>query len=721
MLVTTPLFNREWYLTRNPDVAEAVAQGLLDPLEHFLQYGLHEGRSPGPLLDVQYYLRHNPDVAAAVSRGETTAYDHFLSFGVFEGRAPIALFDASYYLTHNPDVAQAVRAGDFTPIQHFIEYGQYEGRVVTPIIDLGAYMGANPDVYRAVQEGGMSAMEHLMLYGIREKRDLGNGIDFGMMDGDPVFLHLLAEGRIVDALLRVTEVAPYLPDYGPPDPDPPGPDPDPYPGPGPWGTWDNPYPLKPYVPEYHTPDTENFIKLADLSASQWQIVHAELGENHFFATSSAALTDHLAIDAGCGCSESVLYATLDQPLNEKYAPFLLNIPLLNLTAQAGSADPGTIGLDLINSAGIAAIINTQSTADLAIINVPVVIDDEDPTPLFLAAVDIDESAQHDFVVVYKEPMEPCGCGSEQFLALWNAHLDRFSITAVDGAHEVSVNISSLLIWAMGDSSINSFSGNGASGSGLDGSLSTLMVAGQGSLELNIAELKGNGEAAGFVYSDLAGYEAEALTLKLAELDVDEGNKSDLSTVTGERKSDHLIALPPPMEGAIIEIQNMTLTSTWGYTAGPVFNDLLDLTAWSISDKADLAGSVLSLTIKQGDLVKTGDTSHYVDFIFCLDLDGAGPAEDTTLILSNVVTDDEYNVMLKAIDTVNRDGLESTLCLIDPDGPNLMEDGALSEAFSYPSDPDWSIRLDSDNVEDSAAIQGIIGILVDEGSFIFGVV
>src|SRR5690606_32042320 len=161
-------------------------------------------------------------------------------------------------------------ARDFTPIQHFIEYGQYEGRIVTPIIDLGAYMDANPDVYRAVQDGEMSAMEHLMLYGIREKRDLGNGIDFGMMDGDPVFLRLLAEGRIVDALLRVAEVAPYLPDYGPPDPDPPGPDP--YPGPGPWGTWDNPYPLKPYVPEYYTPDTENVIKLADLSASQWQTV-----------------------------------------------------------------------------------------------------------------------------------------------------------------------------------------------------------------------------------------------------------------------------------------------------------------------------------------------------------------------------------------------------------------------------------------------------------------
>lgn len=694
MLVMTPLFNREWYLTHNPDVAEAVAQGLVDPLDHFHQYGVHEGRSPGPLLDVQFYLHYNPDVAAAVARGETTAYDHFLSFGMFEGRAPIALFDASYYLAHNPDVAQAVRAGDFTPIQHFVEYGQYEGRIVTPIIDLGAYMGANPDVYRAVQDGEMSAMEHLMLYGIREKRDLGNGIDFGMMDGDPVFLRLLAEGKIVDALLRVTEVAPYLPDYGPPDPIP---DPDPPdPGPSGWGTLENPYPLDANVSEYHLPNFDNYIKLADLSKEQ--IIFAYSDYNYFLATSSAALTEHLIIDGGCGCSDSELYATLDQPIDPRYAPNLLNIPFLNLTAKG--VHPG-IGLDLSNSFGVGLIANNGSTANLTVEGVR--------NPVLLIAKDIDH---HEFIVEYID-VDPCGCGWDpQYLYMENAHLDRLSITAKDGADNSVEAITNLTITALGDNSIGSFD---AGKLGLDASLTWITVTGAGSFELNVSELKGNGDCeCDEVVIDFSSYSlAKSLIVTLAELDTDAGDKHDISDEIGERQSNQYVWLPCMEEDAVVEIKNMTLTSTWGYTRGPVQNDILDLTAWCLSGKEELAQSVASLTIKEGALVKEGEATHYLDFIFCVDMNGADSGGESTLILRNLVTTAEYNLMLEAIDTVNADTTGDLQCTLDLVGKaGLIEPGELSTEFSFTSS---TIQIMQDNDIGTAAILGLIGVLVGEGS------
>src|SRR5690606_32679068 len=77
-------FDEEWYLARNPDVAELVASGGMTAQEHYEVFGQNEGRSPSPLFDPGYYLDHNVDVATAVALGHTTAYAHFEEFGHLE-------------------------------------------------------------------------------------------------------------------------------------------------------------------------------------------------------------------------------------------------------------------------------------------------------------------------------------------------------------------------------------------------------------------------------------------------------------------------------------------------------------------------------------------------------------------------------------------------------------------------------------------------------------
>lgn len=216
MATELKIFSLKWYLDHNPDVAAAVAQGLVDAFEHFEQYGKTEGRSMGPLFDVDLYLEQNPDVAEAVARGETTAYDHFMQYGAGEDRTPSALFDEAFYLLQNPDVAAAVQAGTMTAVQHFLSYGQSEPRPFNPSIDLGAYLQANPDIAAAVQNGFVSAMEHLMVYGATEGRDLGNGVNLGMFANDNSFQQALSSGDITGALQRVGEVAPFLPTFQPP-------------------------------------------------------------------------------------------------------------------------------------------------------------------------------------------------------------------------------------------------------------------------------------------------------------------------------------------------------------------------------------------------------------------------------------------------------------------------------------------------------------------------
>lgn len=213
MAANFSLFNRQWYLDANPDVAEAVRLGLIDAEEHFNQHGKAEGRSPGPLFNLEQYLLNNPDVADAVARGETTAYDHFMLFGASEGRSPVNMFDEAFYLTQNPDVAAAVEAGLISAVEHFLAYGQGEPRAFNPAIDLGAYLTANPDVAAAAAQGLVSPLAHLLMHGASEGRDLGNGVSLSMFGDDPAFQQALASGNLDSALGRVASVAPFIPTF----------------------------------------------------------------------------------------------------------------------------------------------------------------------------------------------------------------------------------------------------------------------------------------------------------------------------------------------------------------------------------------------------------------------------------------------------------------------------------------------------------------------------
>ena len=55
------LFDRRWYVEKNPDV---VARRI-DPVQHYVIYGAREGRDPSPSFSTRDYLMHHPDLAMA--------------------------------------------------------------------------------------------------------------------------------------------------------------------------------------------------------------------------------------------------------------------------------------------------------------------------------------------------------------------------------------------------------------------------------------------------------------------------------------------------------------------------------------------------------------------------------------------------------------------------------------------------------------------------------
>ncbi|MCC3410895.1 MAG: amino acid ABC transporter substrate-binding protein [Microcoleus sp. PH2017_29_MFU_D_A] len=90
--MTIPNYNETTYLQENPEVAKAVASGLIpNGFEHWVKFGFTEKRKPQISFNEQFYLDANPEVAAAVAKGSlSSGFEHYARFGAAEGRKPVA-------------------------------------------------------------------------------------------------------------------------------------------------------------------------------------------------------------------------------------------------------------------------------------------------------------------------------------------------------------------------------------------------------------------------------------------------------------------------------------------------------------------------------------------------------------------------------------------------------------------------------------------------------
>ncbi|MUG98645.1 hypothetical protein F7734_42700 [Scytonema sp. UIC 10036] len=172
------LFDNQYYLNNNPDVATAVANGQYSSgLQHFQQVGQFEGRDPSVIFNNSLYLSQNPDVTAAVANGQVrSGFEHFVNFGFksYEHRDLRMLsFDEGYYLAQNQDVFAAVKAGGFdSGFEHYLLFGQKEGRNPSLEFNEAFYLANNPDVNSAVtQSGFQSGFDHYVRFGIFEGRN----------------------------------------------------------------------------------------------------------------------------------------------------------------------------------------------------------------------------------------------------------------------------------------------------------------------------------------------------------------------------------------------------------------------------------------------------------------------------------------------------------------------------------------------------------------------
>ena len=80
------VFDLDYYLEKNPDVAAAYAGNPNDAIQHFVEYGMKEGRVSCRNFDVRAYRARYADLRGAFGNDLRGYYEHYCTTGFSDGR-----------------------------------------------------------------------------------------------------------------------------------------------------------------------------------------------------------------------------------------------------------------------------------------------------------------------------------------------------------------------------------------------------------------------------------------------------------------------------------------------------------------------------------------------------------------------------------------------------------------------------------------------------------
>ncbi|MBO9709817.1 MAG: glycoside hydrolase family 99-like domain-containing protein [Caulobacter sp.] len=149
------LFDQLFYLTNNPDVANAP----FTPLTHYLRHGERERRTPHPLFNIDYY---RGQLGADALRLRKSLLAHFMKIGGPRGISSHPLFHPAYYIAQTDAVGET----GCNPLVHYLSEGWRQGLDPHPLFWNDWYLEQNPDVVRA----GLAPLLHYVMRGHAEGR-----------------------------------------------------------------------------------------------------------------------------------------------------------------------------------------------------------------------------------------------------------------------------------------------------------------------------------------------------------------------------------------------------------------------------------------------------------------------------------------------------------------------------------------------------------------------
>lgn len=123
------MFDAEYYAEQNPDLKAAFGNDFNALLNHYLTFGMKEGRNFTQAFDLMLYKSMYPDLVAAFGDNWELYVTHYLNFGINEKRDGGGAFDIVSYMANNPDVVDAFGFNFAAIKNHYETFGKAEGRV----------------------------------------------------------------------------------------------------------------------------------------------------------------------------------------------------------------------------------------------------------------------------------------------------------------------------------------------------------------------------------------------------------------------------------------------------------------------------------------------------------------------------------------------------------------------------------------------------------------
>ena len=179
------VYDYDFYINKWSDLKNAFGDNKTDAFNHFLKYGMREGRQAKADFDVKIYKDNYEDLRKAFNGDLPKYYQHYIKNGIKEKRIatyhivpyPIYkgtdysdVYDGKFYRDKYKDLQDAFENNYDKLIQHFVNHGMREHRQAIATFNVDIYKANYPDLQEAFGDDIERYYTHYMVKGKYEHR-----------------------------------------------------------------------------------------------------------------------------------------------------------------------------------------------------------------------------------------------------------------------------------------------------------------------------------------------------------------------------------------------------------------------------------------------------------------------------------------------------------------------------------------------------------------------